>query len=300
MTQKTDRLSVLASITGLILLLAAVVLVRLPGDTLIAQTLQNELHIPGFLLIGFLSGRIAERIIQQRLKALMLAAIAALALAVISEWLQGFTGREISIDDLLRDSLGVLSGLLVYAGFSRLLAWRWVLLLVVLLLARDLMATAGWFYAYWQRDRVFPVLLSCNNSWEQRFIGLHLAKLSFANGVCNLDFEPGRYPGITLKEPYPDWRGMKRLILLLRSEAPAPIELVVRIHDRWHDNEYRDRFNRKFLVTSATQKLSIRIDDIRQAHDGRLMDMSAIRGLQIFVPESAREYRIQMADIFLE
>ncbi len=83
-------------------------------------------------------------------------------------------------------------------------------------------------------------------------------------------------------EPYPDWRGYRRLLVTIVSDLDAPLSLVIRVHDAAHDQRSKDRFNRSLTIAPGVNRFSIALDDIERAPDRRRMDMRRIRGVLIF------------------
>ena len=100
-----------------------------------------------------------------------------------------------------------------------------------------------------------------------------------------LRVELGTVPhaGITLDEPYPDWRTAQTLVLDLRNPDERDLSLVVRVHDRAHNYQFQDRFNREFTLRAHEQlEMAIPITEIEHAPASRLMDLSQIAGIIVF------------------
>ena len=117
---------------------------------------------------------------------------------------------------------------------------------------------------------------------------------------ARLDLKPALYSGISLVEPYPDWRGYRRLVLTIASDLDAPLLLNIRIHDAAHDQRYANRFNRQFSVRPGMNRLVIPIDDVRTAPDRREMDLARIRGIVLFVHQLDHPTHIYLGPIVLE
>jgi hypothetical protein len=64
--------------------------------------------------------------------------------------------------------------------------------------------------------------------------------------------------------------------------------MTLRIHDRWHTQEYRDRYNREFVIPPGVNQIRVPVGQIAGAPAGRRMDLAAIDGVGMFVvrPES--------------
>jgi hypothetical protein len=106
--------------------------------------------------------------------------------------------------------------------------------------------------------------------------------VGFSEPLTRLDIKPALYPGVTIDEPSPDWRGYHRLVFSVVSDLEAPLNLTIRVHDALHDQRYSDRFNRTLKIVPGVNRVVIPLDDIRQAPGERQMDMARIRGIVIF------------------
>jgi VanZ family protein len=229
----------------------------------------------------------------------------AVALGAATEILQFLQpSRDPSLVDFLRDSAGAGASLLIAAvgravwrgqGLVRSRAGR----VKALALAAILLAAAGAHLAatvalYAARDRACPTLFALDGSWwERRLIhenGSVLtprARPAGAGASCpeplaRLDLAPGRYPGVTFDEPYPDWTGYHRLAFTVVSDLGDALSLTIRVHDAFHDQRFQDRFNRSFVIHPGVNRIEIPLDEIRRAPDRREMDMRRIRGIILF------------------
>jgi VanZ family protein len=241
---------------------------------------------------------------------MLAAAGATVGLAVASECLQAFDpGRQVSVADFLRD----LAGITAVWGWRRhpvrfSAAWRTlvqtaaVVLLVVSLVPAVVLASA-----YVARGRAFPVLTRFGQTdWERYFLSLTGARVvdtaAGAPGggplVCLL-LEPGKYPGFALDEPYPTWRAYDRLEFFVRSDGPAPLDVTIRIHDRGHDQRFEDRFNRTVRATRELQQVVIPLSEVEAAPRGRRLDLSAIRGVVVFVADLDHPARLWISELTL-
>lgn len=233
-----------------------------------------------------------------------MACAVATALGAGTELLQRYQpGRDASVWHFLRDVAGAASFLLVVA----MVGWPWggvrlirsgrrrlvALVAVVAMIGAagaDLLATV---VVYGQRDMALPTLYAFDGSRRERmFIETHESALTPGAGppglaatdepLARLDLNPAIYPGITLREPYPDWRWARSLELTLVSDLDAPLPLTIRIDDAAHDNRYEDRFNRQLIVRPGVNRILIPLDAVRRAPAGREMDMRHIRQIILF------------------
>jgi hypothetical protein len=246
-----------------------------------------------------------------------------MALAVVTELVQTFqANREPSFEDLARDLAGVAAFLLVAAGVPRLasgVSWATTRRrrLAAIAVAVVLLAVSGWQVAVTcaalaQRRAAMPTLFRFDGAWwERHFIRPGASRLTpgarppcprdgYSEPLARLDLQPGLYPGISIDEPYPDWRGYRRLVFTVVSDLDEPVRITIRVHDSRHDQRYEDRFNRTLTIAPGVNRFAIRLDDIRAAPDRREMDMGRIRGVVLFGYRLAAPTHVFLGPLRLE
>lgn len=210
----------------------------IPGETLLAATLQNALHIPWFACVVLVIWLVLGR---QR-PVWMLAAGAAVAIA--SEVLQGIGQRDVSLYDLGLDLAGAamaMVGIHLHrrAGprtRERIRAWSATALLLAL---TTLAAPAYVGLSYQQRDAMFPRLLAIG-SWLQkplvganspsRIVPAPRAWRSYAGKpVLLVRWADNRYPGIELREVVADWTCCDALVLDLYVKGNEPMRVTAAV-----------------------------------------------------------------------
>jgi len=95
--------------------------------------------------------------------------------------------------------------------------------------------------------------------------------------------EDGRYAGVSLDEPWPNWDDGIAFELELINPNDRDLELTVRIEDQLHNNEYEDRYNKAFVVPAGqriTQSFSIA--EMRDTPATRRMEMDRIHRIVLF------------------
>jgi hypothetical protein len=243
--------------------------------------------------------------------------LVAFAIAVIlgaaTEVLQSLQARgDPSATDLLRDTAGAAAFLLLAWAFTPARRRR----AVAIVAALALLLAAGWTLIvtsarYVARDREYPTLFAFDGSWWERdFVELKMNRLtpgalppaagSGGAGLARLDLQPGLYSGITLDEPYPDWRGRDYLTLTVVSDLDAPLPMVIRVHDAAHDHRFRDRFSRRLEVVPGVNRVRIPIEEIQAAPDGRRMDLRRIRGVLLFTYDLKQPAHVFLGPLRLE
>jgi VanZ family protein len=224
--------------------------------------------------------------------------------------------RYASWTDWLRDAAGAASFLLAAAGCRKApkitpLARTGALVLSILLLtvvAAPLVQVVG---IYRERAAALPILCDFQSAWQERFLraaGVDLRLVPPPEGwptsgparVARLTFPPGRYPGFTLHEPYPDWGGYERLVVEVYSDVARTVPVAIRIHDRDHDHRYEDRFNRTLSVERGYHRWEIPLEEIRRAPTGRELDLRRVDGIIVFVPRNLETVRLDFGPLRLE
>jgi len=108
-------------------------------------------------------------------------------------------------------------------------------------------------------------------------------------------FIPGEYATMMLSPTLKNWSAYNSLELNIYNPQDQTVRINVRIHDKMHalsaDQEHVDRFNRSYELTTGWNQLSIDLDDIKHAPKARLIDMTSIYALGLFMSnlETAQE-----------
>lgn len=314
-------------------------LAHLPERSLFWRAFFDAGHTPLFGFVALLIHGLLEahpRALPSRLSSPAGKVLTAFALAMVlggvTEFVQMvFRLGDPSLSDLLRDAAGAASFLLladvVRSGRGGAVAedgverrrplglrrrWAIAAALVLLIAAGATLTLTS--AAYVARRSALPTLFPLDGSWwEARFITTGNSRLVTGSAagaprltppstapLARLDLRAGRYPGITLAEPYPDWRRYRRLVFTIVSDLDAPLPVSIRIHDAPHDHRYRDRFNRRLTVRPGTNRFAISLDDVRRAPAGRQMDMRRIRGVILYVPRLAQPTHLYLGPLRLE
>lgn len=287
-----------------------------PRDTMFWNTLFDAGHAVGFAASTWALDRALQRWTPRLPPGTrtIVAALAACVLAGLSELVQfADPRREPSVGDLLRDMAGI-------AAYLALRHWRphprrrpgVRLALAAMLIALTAFTFTPWLRAvntYRQRDAAFPVVVSFEPGWQDAFLTVSNATIAPVQSgqqagtpepTAQLMLEPGRYPGFSVDELSPDWRGYDRLVVGIHVAGPAPLDLMLRIHDERHTGEERDRFNRLLRLHPGWQTIAIALRDVAVAPDGRRLDLADVRGVSIFAPALTARTELRMTPLRLE
>jgi hypothetical protein len=308
---RIDRAFQIAAVIGLLLV---VMPLALPHDTRASEVLQNFMHVPVFALVAIVALRTvqAHRSSAERPVAAQyaLALTVAAALGAASEIAQIPGPREASIKDWIVDVASAATALAFvrWREAPRAAAARQRLGLAIavaagslFLLAPALHAAIAYGYRYQQLPDLFRYHGARLDAIDTYFLLGEPANREF-RALPEPWRQPGdpvgirlvlpaiQWPGLTLDEPYPDWRGYQTLLVDLTNPQGHPLEFTLRIHDRRHNKQLNDRFNGVLtLAPNSRQVVRIPLSDVQRAPAGRSMDMGHIAGLILFRTSPGRE-----------
>jgi len=241
--------------------LAVVLFGQIPGHGLWVAELSDSAHGPAFAIVTLILIVLLRRVPGRNasiLRDYSLAIAVALLLGALIELLQLATGRDASLSDLGRDTLGALAA----TGFYTLVdprvralpsrrPARLIGLLVgvasTVIVVAPLVTTGA---AYLQRHRSFPTLVDFSSPLSTYFLGVYSA-VKVEREALPIALPGGRQGGIGLHarlagnkgwglalwEPYPDWRGYQRLAVDLANPTDLPLLLQVHVRDRSQSND---------------------------------------------------------------
>ncbi len=272
----------------------------------VAAWLQDAGHIAlGAATAALLSG--VARLRTGKYNCLWIWGITAIILLAI-ELVQIPLQREASLIDLLVGMCGAASLLLLMASAEQQkFVWKRRFLLfsaIMLLLALSpLLYTSA---AYVARDTRFPVLANFSSELGKVFLRPHGGEFTqqpmsiegetFPALLC---MQPGNWPGISIDDVAPDWRGYEKLSFVLYSDFAEPVGLNLRVHDKQHSHDYNDRYNHGFNLQAGINRIEIMLDDIKHAPVSREMDMRSIQGIILFAPDLDRPACVRLGALKL-
>ena len=138
----------------------------------------------------------------------------------------------------------------------------------------------------------FPVLSDLETPFEiDRWTGnaglfVQSLPLISRGKLLKLALTTDQYSGASLSYFDGDWASFTTLNISLYNPDVNPLKITCRIHDLQHtdgNEEYDDRFNRSFLLKQGWNHIEIDLHAVEASPATRRMDMSRIRGLQLFV-----------------
>ena len=292
-----------AAVCAIALLLALVVAPPVLEASVWLAAAHDAAHVVTFAIIAAL---LCSLIKPRRAGYLALFAVAAV-FAVGTELAQPyFAGAGLieiaSMGDVGRDLAGSVIGVLAWLGVRRhrprLVLAAGALLLVCLLP----LAFVGWAYAgrALHPDIVFdPGRVTWRVFIERTNAGT--VARDPERHVLRFTATSDSFAGIGLREPPPDWRGYDRLVVAVSNPGATPLSFNVRIDDLPRNTEYEDRFNRERTVPpGASLRWEIPLGEIVRGPQGRLLDLSHITRVVLFLSPGSRGATFELAGVTLE
>ncbi len=219
---------------------------------------------------------------------------ATIVIGVSIELLQYGTSRTPNSGDLVRNLSGTLLVLSfgpparrLHAGYMKLSLRTAALLLMLALLwplTRSLIDEAI-------ARHQFPLLSGFETPFEldrwQGNAGLIVeASTPPSPGKwLKLSLTTARYSGAALTYFNGDWNNSRSLSVRFYNPDTRPLQISCRIHDSNHvdgNEEYEDRFNRRFELAPGWNRILIDLDEVRQSPARRTMDLRQIRSVMFF------------------
>ncbi|MCK4502463.1 MAG: CIA30 family protein [Desulfuromonadales bacterium] len=228
-----------------------------------------------------------------------------------TELIQSGIGREASWIDLGNDLIGGFLGVVFFAKSRHALSpWRLRFIQVpVLLLALGSILPLGKVliddFVAWQQ---FPLLSGFETPLEiTRWSGSSQRKVDqkiFFSGDASLQVRltTQRYSGIGLKDFPHDWTKYSAVSLRVYNPDRESLTLHFRIHDQFHrdhSNAYSDRYNASFDILPGWNRLLVSLAKVRSAPKGRLLDLSKIAGIGVFVGKLDKPRMIYLDEVKL-
>lgn len=298
-----------SAISGLIIV--SLLFMPLAAGNLWWREVFNSGHVILFLFISFvLYFRLSETLrFSNSAIIYLLVLVTGLLLGVTIELLQGLLQRETSVDDIYRNFFGIISGLgMVSLRHQKLLSNK--ILMLIFSLGFLLLGTCSLFQIsrhYIQRANAFPVILDFNEGWFNSFVRFNRAEMELYSGktddnnrLFRIRFDAGRYPGVSIIEPVPDWSAYSNLRFKVVSGHDKNMDLFVRIHDRKHDHNYQDRFNQKLIIHPGLNEIVIPLAQIEKGPLNRELDLANIAGLIIFLSRVEKSQLLEISNIYLD
>ena len=291
-----------------VLLVAGLLLVPLflprihPPEGRVWEAGWDALHFPGFMLITWTIALFLQPWARSPHTPIIAAALLALMIGGVSELIHDAIGRSSSWSDFAVDTVGVAFGVagwyLLRGGgtIGRLLFGGLVIVALALLILPAIMSTRQ----VQELRKRFPDL-GCFQDRASRFVwtaqGNATASFDWEKGALHVRVGPGGYSGVSCWPAESDWTGHSELRVGIENPG-EPFALGIRIDDlRSASSRHGSRYNGERQVAAGTSEIRLSLDEVRQAPEGRQLDLAHIRRLVLFTGDESvgREFVINSA-----
>ena len=249
----------------------------------------------------------AEPVHRQILIALPIVLLAGLGI----EWVQSALGRSFALTDIANNVLGSATAIVFLSPARHLMrkpavrAAQGTVVALVLLQLLPLARVVVDEVIAWKR---FPVLSDFETPFEltrwtnRSDIAIDRQIVRQGNASLRVRLMPAKYSGISLRYFPSDWRDYSALSLSVFNGSSAELRVTCRIHDEQHvhtGERYSDRFNQTFVLQAGWNDITIPTKSIRDAPQGRRMDLQRIRDVSIFLTDLYAPRTIYVDDVRL-
>ena len=219
-----------------------------------------------------------------------------------------FDGRTSDIQDVLRNQLGCLLTLAFVDTGRKKLSRKVRLPLqgsVVVLVVAAMFPLGRAAIDECIALKQFPLLSDFETPfekgrWQEReYLSVSSDVARYGEHSLKVQLTTETYSGVGLVYFPGNWEGFENLYISVFLNEEGPLDLVCRVHDSHHSNEYTDRFNKKFILVKGWNDLVISLTDIQRAPVNRQMDMSTIENLKLFVVRQKKEKIIYIDRVYL-
>ncbi len=156
--------------------------------------------------------------------------------------------------------------------------------------------------AYIQRAWQFPKLVDLNSRLGHHFLYASEAHfVSTGDGGILVEPDRGHWPGVSLEEVWPDWRGYSTLVIDLTNPGTQSFRIFVRIDDRRPEPQYKDRYNQQFELTPQSRRvIRIPLAEIEFAPGGAEIDLAHMQKIILFEDGGASTQAFYLNSLRLE
>jgi len=238
------------------------------------------------------------------------------------ELIQNQIGRRMTWLDLGLDSIGTISGLLIYVAvhdyrvkalhmqITRKKSMGLILtagIFLILGFANPIMSVIGLY----NRDSALPILFDAEKILMNRLTGgRNHSTVSIVSApqqwkenttfVAKVVYPMNsRWPSITILEPAEDWSNYNFLYFEIFSQNRHENKLTLRIHDKRHNKQYFDRFNKNLQLKQGLNRFSIELKDIRYAPQSREFDLQKVEEVSWFFAKPKQDHLLYFDNIEL-
>lgn len=234
-----------------------------------------------------------------------------IVLGAVIEIVQYGLNLDVDLGDVLRDLIGGLVGLFFLLPSRKRVQKKWMRVLQVITVCLVGLQVYPVFVAFADEliaRKQFPVLSGFETPWEiQRWTGgaaftvddrIHHGGRHSLRVLLKTD----KYSGVNLFYFPENWEGAKSFQFSAYNPSDEILFITCRIHDQKHSQGaklYSDRFNRRFSLSKGWNTIVVDIQDIRNAPEGREMDLWHIQEIGVFATALKRRRVVYLDDVGL-
>jgi VanZ family protein len=223
---------------------------------------------------------------------------------------QLFMNGKVDIKDMANDYIGaLLAYLFFWKQQHEIIVKRIIIILIAVLLIFELHPVAISALDELQSHRNFPILADFESETElERFkitgMPLQVSSNYSSHGLqsMKIEFIPRLYSTLSIEYFLEDWTGYSYLKFDIYNPSDSLI-IICRINDsghRDHNNAFDDRFNKKIILTTGWNNISIDLNEVVNAPAIRKMNMQHIRNWAIFTVKLKESRTIYLDHLRLE
>ena len=219
-----------------------------------------------------------------------------------------FDGRSPSVHDVLRNQLGCLV-ILAFSDYGKGQFKRNFLIVfqltVVMLMGGALFPLGRAVIDEQTALRQFPVLSDFETPFEVdrwsegEFLRVDKGIARHGKHSLKVNLTTATYSGAGLVHFPGNWAEFKNLHISVFLPEDSQLELACRVHDFEHNNKYTDRFNKIFILEKGWNDLVISLSDIQRAPVDRLLNLSEIESIKLFVVSQKKDRIIYIDYVYL-
>lgn len=293
---------------------AGLLLLPLPANNLWWREAFNSGHTLIFIVISFvIYSQLTVKAPSMGVRAAyFFVFVAGMMFGVVIEVVQSLVGRDTSWDDLYKNLFGLVAGLMLIAAYyqkgcsscKKQFFYVLTAFSIVLLGALPLFQLSG---HYIQRMNAFPVIVDFSAEWSGSFVRFNKTEMELRSGKADYNgklfrfwFDAGRFPGISVIEPAPDWSAYSNLRFKVASGYDDDMDLFLRVHDKNHNNDHDDRFNQKLVIHPGLNEIVISLAQIEKGPLNRDLDLTNIAELIIYLSKVEKSKLLEISNIYLD
>lgn len=119
-----------------------------------------------------------------------------------------------------------------------------------------------------------------------------LSNENATHGVKSLRLElhPSDYPGLAPKLDLNDWKGYKTFSFDIYNTMNVDASITVRIDDKKDFPNYKDRYNKSFILKPGLNRLNIPLNSLITSRTQRTLDLKNIYRFLIFMAHPQKKH----------